>query len=144
MFKNSKKVSEDNYNIIKSIFSSSTGFSDYTLVYAYSMKMGIFSRKISNYILGLSPEEDELIIIPFDITDMNPGEVSSLFVKDLDSVKRNMHGYTIIESVKLQKKIKVIIPPFTAKNAENMYQLSINQKENEVIFRRFFKNLKNR
>ncbi|BDR58051.1 hypothetical protein [Xylocopilactobacillus apicola] len=142
LFKVSDEKSNESYELIKRIFEQAAPGEDCRLVYGYSMKSGFMSKKIGSFILGLSSDEQTLQILPFDVVEQTPGSLITINRSEITSAKRSMQGATVIESPKLAKKLKVVIPPFTAKGADNTYQLPINQEENEKIFRDFFTTIK--
>jgi hypothetical protein len=113
--------------------------SPYVIVYGYSMKTGLLSKKIGNYVIGFSEARKELVIIQVDADISDAAQAVILAKDDVISAKFGLQGELKLKSGKLDSELKVTVPPFTSTATEGSYILPIIQKEAAVAFRSFIK-----
>ena len=140
-FKPGNDLSDKSYTtLIQAFTNAGETPSDYTIVYGYQMKSGLFKKTMLSYAIGLSLDKSKLVILAIDL-DGNVGEKIVVEISNITKAKYNLQGALTIKANGRANDITVTIPPYTPKNAESMYQLPIAQEENEELVRTFIKGL---
>ncbi|MDR2106552.1 MAG: hypothetical protein LBP24_04010 [Coriobacteriales bacterium] len=112
----------------------------YKIVYGYFVKSGIFSKKVSNYVVGYSETLKEIVIVPITFDAAEVAEAIRLKKEDIISAKFGLQGDLRIKSNVLPKDLRFIVPPFTTSVLEATFVMPIVQQEETLAFRDFIKN----
>ncbi|GEM_PF-2660170 len=139
MFKPTVEKSEITRVYINEIISGCNSQKDYTIVYGYNIKQGIFANKISLFIIGFNEKTLEVIIVP--ITP--EGQIIKTVVlnkKNINSVKLNYSSQATIKSE--LGTYSLVVPPYTPTTLESSGVLPIVQEQEAEAFRSFMNLLK--
>ena len=138
MFKPSAEKSEATRQLVASIFANRVpNGSKYTVAYAYYMKSGLFGKKVFNYVIGFSAEDQEIVIIPTD-SDGNSSEAVLLQRSHIASAKRGLQGDTKIKTTD-GATYQFVVPPYTPAALEAAYILPVVQEDEATRFMAFIK-----
>lgn len=130
MFAASQAKSDASMSIItKALKAKVDNYNDYTIVYGFGMKSGLFSKKMFNYAIGFNSERKELVIVPINSDGDILSDAILVNKGNFTSAKKTTQGGWRIATSSLEKPIDVCVPGFLADSAEDAYQLPINQTD---------------
>ncbi len=138
MFKPNQSQSQETQQLIEKIFMDKVPSSEqYNVVYGYFMKSGLFSKKVTNYVVGFSKQGASLVLITID-SNGNSGETVVLEKNNIVSAKFGMQGDVKIKT-DANQEYRVMVPGYTPSSAASTYMLPIDQTDKAVQFRSFVK-----
>lgn len=139
MMKASVEKSEATKQLMKSgLELQGVDASQYTVTYGYFLKKGLMKQTMYNYIVALSKENSDVIVVPMD-PDGRCGEMIRFKTSEITNAKITMQGELKFDVAGIKDTFKIMVPPYTAKGTETNYQMAIRQEDESELIRSFFK-----
>lgn len=134
--------SAETTELINKVFTTcARGRDGYTVVYGYSTATGVLSKKSTNYVLGFSVRDRELVVMPMSPTGEPMGELTAFKAGDGTTFRKATDGSVCISSPKLAKPLEILVPPFSPDTNVGLYLRAINQPEAAANFMNFIKSI---
>lgn len=137
---NPRKSAETIELINKAFTARARGREGYTIVYGYSAVPGL-SRKQTNYVLGFSVRERELVVLAISPSGESMGDAYFFKAGKGVQCRKNLDGSIHISAPELPKDLDILVPPSSPDTNEGLSLRAVNQYEAAANFMSFVKSI---
>ena len=141
MFGANPKRSQETIELLQTVFSrNARGREGFTVVYGYSPAAGL-SKRPTNYVLGFSVRDRELVVIPMSPSGEAMGETLFLKAGDGTAFRAARDGTVTIDSPQAARPLNLVVPPSSLDSSALDGLRPVNQYENAANFLSFVRSI---
>lgn len=142
MFGANPKRSQETLERIQTAFNrNARGREGYVVVYGHSAAAAGLGRKQTNYVLGFSVRDRELVVISISASGEATGDPIFIKAGDGTTFRTSRDGTVSIDSSKFNRPLELVVPPSSPDTAAASGLMAVNQYENAANFLSFVRSI---